>query len=885
MKTVKPGAVSLLTRTVEHRGRCHFVVSPILFVSFAGQLRLKSEVALWKFAAAELGKDAAIDVGMPKGVPEFLVHSRAFAPDGKPVASCAVRARIGAQEKVLYVFGDRNWQGREATEPEPFTTMPMHWSRSFGGPGFAANVEGKGATKPDAETSPWPLPNLEYPGERLQRPGEVIRPAGLGPRPITHPERMALVGTHDDHWLKNDFPGLARDADWRHFNLASPDQWFGEPMTGSESWEFENLHPSTRLIRGELPGFTTRCFIVRQVGNGERFEEIATRFDTAWFFPEHECVILIGRGHTEVTQDDAADIRIMVAAVEWGRERRPASHYEHALRRRLDPEKGHYSLMQEDDLLPSGIDELYRVERLAEGPPETPTLLGENLRKRQTAEIEQARATVARYGLDPDAGHAPKLPETSQRPPQRLDELPAYLEKMQAKAAELKAAEAAREAKFDRERRALFARLGMDFSAIEAEYSAKPKGPPAFTAKSQMDTLSELRSTLLAQKGSADELDQYLADPAFRQRMVDAEKTGRESYRLMAHLQSPVDAMAAERAARVKQRAAEHFRQGNSFAAIDLTGADLSGMNLSGADFSGAFLESVNFGGCQLGGCNFRKAVLARANLASADLTAANLAEANLGGAACEHTVFDRANLEGAILRGAKLHGARFVGAVLKRVDLTGGAHFAQTDWSDADASDVAFVDADLKGLACRGTRLERSVFVRCNFEGVDFSAAKFARAVFVKPKGAGAAFRGAEFAGSAFVGGSDLRGADFNGAEITTTFMRPANLDGARFDRARLKEADLSECTLQQSSFAMATAVDSRFIRADLSQARFASTSLMNSNLQKANLEGADLRDANLYGADLARVAVDRATVFTGALTTRMRTYPRAKRADEGGG
>jgi uncharacterized protein YjbI with pentapeptide repeats len=885
MKTVKPGAISLLTRTVEHRGHCYFIVSPILFVSFAGQLRLKSEAALWKFAAAELGKDAAIDVGMPKGRPEFLVHARVFAPDGKPVRSCAVRARFGEHEKVLYVFGDRNWKGREITEPQPFTEMAMHWSRAFGGPGFAANVEGKGAAKIDAEASIWPLPNLEYPGDALQKPGQSIKPAGYGPRPITHPERMALVGTYDDRWLKTDFPGLARDVDWKHFNLAPPDQWLSESMTGSESWEFENLHPTSRIVRGQLPGFSTRCFIVRQVGAGDRFEEIATRFDTVWFFPEHECAILVGRGHTEVTQDDAADIRIMVAAVEWGGENRPDSYYENALRKRLDPEKGHYFLAQEDDLLPSGIGERYRVERLVDGSPESPTLLGDNLRKRQVAEIERARAVVASYGLDPDADHAPKLPEASERPPQKLEELPAYLEKMQLKATQLKAAQEEREAKLDQERRAVLKRADVDFSVIEAEYSAKPKGPPTFTAKATFDTLSQLRSLMEAQQGPVAELDQYLADPAFRQRMVDAERKSKESYRVTAHLQSPADAMAAERAVWVKQRAAEHFRSGKPFAGIDLTGADLSGMNLSGADFSGAFLESVNFSGCQLVGCNFKKAVLARTNLASADLTGANLAEANLGEAACEGTVFDRANLEGAILRGAKLHGARFVRAVLRRVDLTGGAHFAQTDWSEADASDVTFVDADLKGLACRGANLERSVFVRCDFAGVDFSAAKFARAVFVKPKGAGAAFRGAEFKGSAFVGGSDLRGADFTGAQISTTFMRPAKLDGARFDRARLKEADLSECSLQHSSFAMAMAVDSRFIRADLSKAFFASSSLMNSNLQKANLAGAEFRDANLHAADLARVTVDDKTVFSSTLTTKTRTYPRAKRADDGGG
>jgi len=83
-----------------------------------------------------------------------------------------------------------------------------------------------------------------------------------------------------------------------------------------------------------------------------------------------------------------------------------------------------------------------------------------------------------------------------------------------------------------------------------------------------------------------------------------------------------------------------------------------------------------------------------------------------------------------------------------------------------------------------------------------------------------------------------------------------------------------------------MATAINTRFVKADLTEACFASANLMNACLQNAKLTGADFSYANLYAADLARVAVDSATNFTDALTTKARTYPRLSRsADVGGG
>jgi uncharacterized protein YjbI with pentapeptide repeats len=883
MKTIKPGAISLLTRTIEYRGRFRFIVTPILFISLQAPLRLRGEAALWQFLAEELGADAALDACMPKVRGEYLVHARA-SPPGGPATACAVRARFANKEKSLCVFGERQWQGRDAGTPQPFHDMPLGWQLAYGGEGFPANPVGIGHAKPAERSAAWRQPQIEYPDDASFRPDKPIRPAGFGARDAAHPERAALIGTYDDKWFKSDYPGLAQDIDWRHFNVAPQDQWLDLPIPPDAPWEFEHLHPSRQLLRGALPGIVTRCFVTRLVGDKPCCQEIPTQLDTVLFFPHRECAVLISRGSMEVAEEDAAEIKLLLAAADWQHEARPLQHYAEAIQNRLDPENGHFLMVKEDDLLPGGIDERYTVEQFVSAPLADPRpLLSENLRRRQRAEIERARAMVASYAINPDEGHAPSLPAEAEALPKKLEDLPVFLAQVQARAEAGKAELVALEKKSDADRRALFASLGMDYSVIEQEYSAKPKGPPTLTAQAQFDTLAQVRSSLAAQNGPVHEIDQYLQDPAFRQRMLSAEQQSKEAYRVSAHLQDAADPMPIERAEWIRQRASQHLQGGGSFAGINLTGANLAGMDFAGSDFTGAQLETVDFTGCNLAGCTFDKAVLARANLSKANLLGTSLRDANLGEANLSDANFTDAVLEGAILRGAHFARACFVGANLQKANLMGGADFREADLSGSNAADVVLLDADLRGLVCRNTCLDRAAFVRCTLTGADFSGASLERASFIEVKAEGTAFVGARIIKTVFVGANCLDGADFSGAEIHTCNFRPASMRGARFDGARIRETDFSSADLHAASFAAASATDCRFVKTDLRKACLAGAKLMNSSFASARLEGADLRETNLYAADIARVAADTATRFDNALTTKVRTYPRRRDPEAG--
>ncbi len=49
------------------------------------------------------------------------------------VTETTVALAVGEQMRRMKVFGNRRWEGRSFTAPEPFDRMPLDWSRAFGG--------------------------------------------------------------------------------------------------------------------------------------------------------------------------------------------------------------------------------------------------------------------------------------------------------------------------------------------------------------------------------------------------------------------------------------------------------------------------------------------------------------------------------------------------------------------------------------------------------------------------------------------------------------------------------------------------------------------------------------------------------------------------------
>lgn len=853
MKTIKPQALGLLTRPFEDGDACYLSISLLAYFPFDVSAGLLPELKLWKFVAQELGRDAALDLGMPKPRGELLVTGKAYPPGGAPSIACRVRARIGTVDKSLAVIGNRVWRRGVASDPEPFTELPLSWENAFGGPGYPLNPLGKGFAPIRGEGGEvHPLPNVEFPGRLIQRPGDRPGPAGFGAYDLTWPQRFSKAGTYDQRWLEERFPGFARDLDWTMFNAAPEDQQVEGFFRGDETFSLEHLHPRKPLLEGQLPGLRTRAFLNRKAGGGEVFEEVSTRLDTVQLFPHAEQGVLIFRGVARVAEDDASDVlQIVVGCEVLGSERSP-EHYREVLRQRLDKEKGPLLALNDSDLMPASQPSVGPAALVGADPAmATEGLLGKNLRQRAAREREQARERIRALGLDPDQVGPKPLP-----PPEPLPDLvnvQALIDKEIASAEQRKAELARQRAQAEQEARQLAAQLGLDFDEIQREAKRRASGPPKFSARRELEKLQALAAEVRARGASAPEVEALLADPELPKRLKSTEEEMLGAYRRMAHQLPAAARLEGDVARNVRESVLESLRSGQSLAGRDLTGADLSGLDLRGAQLPGALLEGANLAGAILAGADLAGAVLARADLTGADLTSARLVGANLGAATLARARADGAELTEAVLAKASLVGASFRGARLDGADLAGAA-FDATDFSGVTAHGLVLVRSSLAGLILSGADLTKASFIETEVAGVDFGGATLRSAVFVGCKGDRARFRGARLENLRLVKECSFEGADFAEALLDAANLRGTNLAGCDFTRARLPGADLSECNLKGARLYRAAARDARFAKADLSGAALVSIDLMNGILQKAVIDGADFTGANLFRADFTR-------------------------------
>src|SRR5262249_23637490 len=110
----------------------------------------------------------------PRG--ECYLVGTCHPPGGRATVS-RVGFRVGKISRSLAVLGDRFWPASgiaaEPSAPLPFTSMPLSYEKSFGGPGFAANPAGKGiAPVVEDGVSRVPLPNLEDPRALVRARGD-----------------------------------------------------------------------------------------------------------------------------------------------------------------------------------------------------------------------------------------------------------------------------------------------------------------------------------------------------------------------------------------------------------------------------------------------------------------------------------------------------------------------------------------------------------------------------------------------------------------------------------------------------------------------------------------------------------------------------------------
>ncbi|AOB30030.1 hypothetical protein AKI39_04015 [Bordetella sp. H567] len=853
MKTVKPFRLSLLTRPYRWQRANHLGVAVLALVELGDTPRLLPEQDLWILAGEEAG--GVLDTGMPKPVPEVLATGYAYARHQQEPGACAVRLKVdGIVDKPLLVFGDRYWLDGRPDKPRPFEAMRVDWTRAYGGPDVPDNPHGIGAADEIVNgVRVRRVPNIESPQERLSAPSQRPAPAGYGALGMDWPQRACHMGSrYDQEWLENDFPGFAPDMDPRFFQAAPPDQRAAVPGTplGGAAYEIWNMHPERQVLRGRLPDWRARCFASLQA-DGTALHEIALNLSTAWFFPHRDRVVLIWHGCMPIGEDDGADVRFIMPAMELADAPREMAHYAGVMARRLDSRHGALHAMLDEDLVPRELCAPW-MDGTAADAGNRPSQ--RNQRAGAERRHAQARAELLAQGLDPER-YLPAL-EPAQAAP-ALADLPEHILRMEQELEKARRGEGDMARVYaDPELDGLAATAGVDVQALGRLDIGAP--PAAFDPAVLRRQLREAR-----------------AQPWMRQNQNGGAKAiASAGYLQAAQHFAPPPPMPPHRARRTRERLKARALAGRDARGLPLAGADLSGMDLKGMDFRGADLAGADLTDARLDGCDFTEAVLAGARFIRTSARDACFKRANLGRLTCQQADFecaelgearlDEAVLEDCVLRGASL-GGQSTRTLLRGCDLAGAT---LSQWMAANVI--------LERCSLDHANIRMCAFMESALQDCDFTSARLTRVGFTRCLFSGrTTFAHADVQASAFAGGADLTGAGFTGATLRNSSLRGAILDGADFTDAMLEACDLSECLLRGADLSRIRAPRSLFVRADLDAASLRKANLIEASLSKATLRDAGLEQANLFRADVSQALIDASTRMQGAYTAGAKRYP----------
>ncbi len=689
---------------------------------------------------------------------DVLVSGRAWAPRGETVATLPVKVSLGNWEKSLVVIGDRRMPvglSEVWTEPEPFESMPLRYSRSFGGPDFPLNPAGKGhALEIDGNGKAYfALPNILHPDEVHKPIKDLTEPAAFGPiAPYLMPRmKIARKATFNKSWLKDTWPGYPRDFDWSYFNTAPIDQRFDlNSIRGDELLLLENLHPVHRVFQTALPGVRPRWFLKEEIAGVNRFREIILTLDTVWIEPDQEKLILLWRGIHTIESKSMREVQeIFLFHEPLNSPVLSLQEYEAFLERR----KKEIEEVEAEEVLPP-LD-------FAPIEPELPSFDFDAFEKNMVEENEKAKAMMMKESMPGES-----------RSPMDL-------------AAEFLRSE------------------GASTHVLEKT----PVQDPVFLAKQIKQEYDELAKTdlglakLLGPPPTAEDLDPKKAEEEFDKEFG----ASLEGEQVLSKEDEDEDENYWTRDLVIAQA-----RDEKSFDNEDLSELDLSGLDLSGCSFRETLLDKTNLSGATLASADLTGAVLTDVDLSDATLTEANLESADLTGAK-----LDRADLTGTRLYWSEFSRASLVEAKLSGVDAS-KVCLTEVNLTDADLKDACLVYADFTGARFPRADFTRASLQNAGFYNVIAPEAKFDHCdltgfragekadltgcSFVEIQGSGSVWDETVLDNTSFTN-ARLTEANFGHASLIAASFLKADLKRAKFFEANLTKADLVQADLFRAS------------------------------------------------------------------------------------
>jgi uncharacterized protein YjbI with pentapeptide repeats len=860
MKIAKPLTLGILHKPYRFDGRDRLAIAALGFFRLGAENeRFLPESLQWPLVVPMLAAGQPLDEVMPKRYGEALLLGSAHAPGGKPRSGMCVRMCIGGIDKRLHIAGEREWN--QATEPRPFTAMPLVHERAYGGPGHAGNPVGCGYAG-KFKRNAGAIPNISYPDASLQSPWRSMPPAGFGPLNVGWAPRKDKFGTYGSRWLKHEAPGFASDIDWTVFNLAPPDQWINGYFQGGEAYRLEGLHPDKPVIEGRLPTLRARAFVLRKGAPAEAATEAPLRLDTVWFLPEHELGIAIYHGEADIGDSDALDVAAVMVGYEDIAQPKPAAHYLEVLALRLNPQTAALHAFDESQLA-------------ATRSPATETRRKIALAKLEAAELEKQQAVMdemdaefwEKNGIVPPPGHRPRQAEpppfgvvNSQAVAEGDFDLAKTIElaKAMARKVELEGA-----AKLQALRKTMPPAPALDPRA-ELAAAMERAAVPAYDLLPPLETGRDPQLGAMLSELEREYLAGRFADQAAYERARQAVLQG-PALRRQLRRGAPTPTVAAlplslDNAQELGRHAIAWHRSGICLAGRDLAGADLRGADFSGADLREIMLEGADLSNARFIGANLQGAVLTGAVLTGADFSRAQLGGANLSASQGERVRFTCADLSkaqaiSAAWPRADLDGANLDGMLGVKINLQGAT------LQDAHAHGTILLEAVADGSVWRRASLDKTVALRANLQDADFSDARLNKTVVIEAALQRSVWNNAVLSGVQGTGKTDWSGATFTGARADNCGMHGAVFAGADFSGSSFLRCDFGECDLCDARMNDGLFSYSLFMQADLRRAVARRADFFQAICRKA-----DLRDAILDGAAFAQTEMTAALLGASA-------------------
>lgn len=923
MVILKPIQLNSFQKVVEQNHRQSFITSTAFGINLkTGEPLLEFDFLKETFAS--MGPKPLPDPGMPKPNGEFLLSCNYFSPNQQPTTGGEVRIKLGNKQKSLYISGSRTWQNGLPSKPEPIISLPIDYSKSFGGAKYNKNPDGIGFKD-------GLLPYVEYPGKLVTSPDDTPEPAGFGPLDPSWPQRMRYQPKYDSSYKQKYFPGYPPDFDWHYFLYAPQDQWIDGFFTGDEPFELHNMHPEFPLIKGTLPSVYPRCFINHTIHSSEpEFTELSLNLDTVWFFPEKMLALMIWRGGIEVADDEASQIQHCILGYERrSDEPRTKEYYYQALQRRITSKDPLLNNLNTEDLIPPGHKCAMEILQEKAFADITPSEFGKNmdakadsLKKMADEKIEEAIQKTEQQLQNPDIPAEAKvdLRKMIQDP---ADVKPdADVEAMKEKIESIMPGLTAGDPKKLQLKNFSFDKIDQIMEAVSELTDKKEKEAKAI-AKEQITKAKEQVKAQMSSDAmkeipaeSKEKLDQTLkmlddidldktpqatlprlnADEIIMQlstvtpqvmgamQHVQSMKAMGIENKETENLEEQIKTMLDEQDRQIKEGLAEaekafkesyfmgaHFMENGLSPhkeSLEEVAKRFKDTVASGNEVKNGDWACIDLSGQNLDGIDLSGAFLEQINFKGASLKNANLSKSIMARANLEDADLSGANLEGANVGG--VHGLRtnFTGATLKSSKLSKG-NFTDANFTHCNLEDVESLEIIINGANFTNAQVPNMKCITSEIKNALFKGANLNTSVVYDSMITDTDFSEADITGTVFAD-ARIKNTQFNGANCTrvcfaATDPAKSSFENGTFINACLDRANFKDMKMPGTDFSGASMENTNFGGTDLNGSLFCNGKAKGAQFRKANLTGADLKNINLMEGSIAKANCADAT-FEGA-------------------